>query len=71
MFGEELRQARIDAGMSQERLALEAEMDRTYLSELENNHKSPTLDMLFRLCDALGISASALIARVEKERRQG
>ena len=31
MFGEHLRQARIDAGMSQERLALEAEMDRTYL----------------------------------------
>ena len=57
--------------MSQERLALEAEMDRTYLSELENNHKSPTLDMLFRLCDALGISASGLIARVEKERGQG
>lgn len=56
--------------MSQERLALDAEMDRTYLSELENNHKSPTLDMLFRLCDALGISASGLIARVEKERRQ-
>lgn len=70
MFGDHLRQARIDAGMSQERLALDAEMDRTYLSELENNHKSPTLDMLFRLCEALGISASGLIARVEKERRQ-
>lgn len=57
--------------MSQERLALEAEIDRTYLSELENNHKSPTLDMLFRLCDAMKMNASELIARVEQQRRKG
>jgi hypothetical protein len=29
----------------------------------------PTLAMLFRLCDALGVKASALIARVEKKRK--
>ncbi|MBW3597630.1 MAG: helix-turn-helix domain-containing protein [Planctomycetes bacterium] len=68
MLGEELRKARRDAKLSQEQLSFEAEVDRTYISELENNKKSPTLDVLFRLCDAMGIRASELIARVERSR---
>ena len=68
MFGEELRKARQDAGLTQEKLSFEAGLDRTYISHLENNHKSPTLDVLFRLSDALGISASELVARVEQDR---
>lgn len=66
MFGDELRKARQEAGMTQETLAFEAELDRTYISRLEHNKKSPTLDALFRICRALGISASTLIARVER-----
>ena len=65
MLGEELRKARQKAGLTQEKLAFAAGVDRTYVSQLEHNKKSPTLDVLFRLCDALGIHASALIARVE------
>ncbi len=70
MLGDELRKARETAGLSQERLALDAAVDRSYLSELDNNHKSPTLDMLFRLCDAMGIAASELIKRVERGRKK-
>jgi transcriptional regulator with XRE-family HTH domain len=69
MFGAELKKARETAGLSQEKLAFEAEIDRSYVSLLENDKKSPTLDVLFRICDALGISASELISRVEKTRR--
>ncbi len=65
MLGDVLRQARIDAGYTQEKLSFEAHVDRTYISELENNHKSPTLDVLFRICDALHVPASEIIARVE------
>ena len=53
--------------MSQEELSFEAKLDRTYISQLENNKKSPTVDVLFRICDALGIAASEFIARVEKD----
>jgi transcriptional regulator with XRE-family HTH domain len=70
MFGEELRKAREAAGKTQEQLAFDAELDRTYISRLEHDKKSPTLDSLFRLCDALGISAATLIARVERSRRK-
>lgn len=66
MVGNELRKAREEAGLTQEQLSFEAELDRTYISQLENNKKSPTLDALFRICDALGIAASELIARVEQ-----
>ena len=69
MFGAELKKARETAGLSQEKLAFEAEIDRSYVSLLENDKKSPTLDVLFRLCDALSIPASELIGRVEKTRR--
>lgn len=68
MVGQELKKARESAGKSQEQLAFDAGIDRSYLSQLENNHKSPTLDTLFRLCDALGIRASELISRVERRR---
>jgi transcriptional regulator with XRE-family HTH domain len=66
MLGEELRRARDEAGLSQEEVAARAEIDRSYLSQLENDKKSPTLDLLFRVCKAIGIKASTLVARVEK-----
>lgn len=65
MLGDELRNARTDAGMTQEELSFAAEIDRTYVSMLENNKKSPTVDVLMRICDSLGIKASEMLARVE------
>jgi transcriptional regulator with XRE-family HTH domain len=44
-------------------------VDRGYISELENDHQSPTVDMLYRLCGPLGVLPSALLARAEV--RQG
>jgi transcriptional regulator with XRE-family HTH domain len=68
MFGDVLKKARLKTGMTQEELAFEADVDRTFLSRLENNRMSLTLETLFRLSDALGIPASTLIARVERLR---
>lgn len=69
MLGDELRKAREAAGLTQEQLSFAAEIDRSYVSLLENNKKSPTVEMLFRVCDALGVSASSLIANVEATRK--
>ena len=68
MLGLELRTAREAAGMTQEELAHRAQVDRTYISMLENDRKSPTIDMLFRLCHAMDASPSAIIRNVEKQR---
>ena len=69
MLGNELRKAREEAGITQEQLSYSAGVDRSYISLLENNKKSPTVELLFRLCDALGVSASGLLARVETTRK--
>ncbi len=65
MFGRHLRQARNRAGLSQEKLAFKAELHRTYVSLLERDKKSPTVTTLFRLCKALGIKPSKLLAKIE------
>lgn len=70
MLGDELRHAREAAKLTQEQLSFAAEIDRTYISQLENNKKSPTVDLLFRICDAMGVTASDLIRRVETGRKQ-
>jgi transcriptional regulator with XRE-family HTH domain len=67
MFGQVLREAREKAGLTQEQLAFEARLHRTYISLMERNVKSPTLDVLLRLGKALEISASQLVARVERK----
>jgi transcriptional regulator with XRE-family HTH domain len=69
MLGEELRKAREAAKMTQEELSFRAGIHRTYVSQLERDKKSPTLDVLFRICDALDMKASRIVARVEAKRR--
>ncbi len=67
MLGEELRAARLAANLTQEKLADEAGISRNYISLLELNRKSPTVDLLLGLCDTLGVSAADLIRRVEND----
>ena len=54
MLGEEIRKARLDADLTQEELAFKAAVSRQYVSLLELNQKSPTVDVLIRLCKAMG-----------------
>jgi len=55
----------VKAGLTQEELADRAGVHRTYVSLLERDRKSPTMEVLFRLCKALHIAPSKFIARVE------
>ena len=65
-IGKTLREARIAAGFSQEELAKGALVSRVYVSMLEHDKKSPTLDVYVRLCAAMDIRPSTLLARVER-----
>jgi transcriptional regulator with XRE-family HTH domain len=69
-MGHELRKAREDAGLTQEELSFRAGLSRPYISILERNLKSPTVDTLFRICDALEISASDVVKRVDAARKR-
>ena len=66
VLGQVLRDAREEAGMTQEALAAKAGMDRAYISEIERGKASPSVDRLFRICRAMDVRASTILARVEK-----
>lgn len=66
-FGRALRQVRESKGISQEALAHEAGVDRSYVSLLERGIKSPTLRMVFRLAGILRVTAAELVAKAEAE----
>jgi DNA-binding XRE family transcriptional regulator len=67
VLGDEIRKVRNDAGLTQEELAFRSHLSRNYISLLELNQKSPTFDTLLSVCTALGVRASVLVAKVERE----
>lgn len=68
-FGLAVRAARLARNLSQEELAAEAGLDRTYLSGLERGARNPALSTIEKLCRALRIRPSALLAQAETEWR--
>ena len=66
MLGDEIRKSRLKAGMTQEELAFAAGLARNYISLLELNQKSPTVTTLLKICAAMKVRPSTLIARIEK-----
>jgi transcriptional regulator with XRE-family HTH domain len=64
-FGDAVRSARNKRGLSQESLALECGLDRTYISGIERGMRNPSLTNIFKLAAALEISPSELFAHVQ------
>lgn len=64
-FGKVLRDQRKQAGLTQEQLALEAGVQRNYVSLIERGVHHPTLPMIFKLATALKCKPSVLVAEVE------
>ncbi|WP_213194623.1 helix-turn-helix transcriptional regulator [Desulfuromonas sp. AOP6] len=65
-FGTVLKGKRAEAKLSQEALALQCGLDRTYISLLERGLRQPSLRTLFLICEALRIRPSTLVSEVEK-----
>jgi transcriptional regulator with XRE-family HTH domain len=68
-FGLVVKQMRKAQGLSQEALADEAHLDRTFISQLETGSKQATLTTIFRLAAALRVEASDLLRLVEDNLR--
>ncbi len=60
-FGKHLKKLRLQQKISQEQLALLAELDRTYISGIERGKRNVSLLNLFKLAKSLDISVSELI----------
>ncbi|MHB0886212.1 MAG: helix-turn-helix domain-containing protein [Bacillota bacterium] len=60
-IGQTLRRLREEHGYTLSELAKRTELSISYLSEIERNHKTPSVRAIDRLASALGVSKSAII----------
>jgi transcriptional regulator with XRE-family HTH domain len=66
-FGETLREHRQRAGLSQEKLAAKAGIDRTYVGGAERGERNVALVNIVRLAEALNIRAAELLDPIGKQ----
>jgi len=62
-----LLRKREELGISKLRMSKLTRMERAYITALERGTKRPTLNAVFFLCDALGISRQEFLAELEAE----
>lgn len=60
-FGKRVREVRRNKGISQEKLAELAGIDRSYMGNIERGEKNITLKKAYEVCDALEIDIKDLI----------
>ncbi len=65
-FGVVLRELRQERNLSQEALALEADLQRNYISLIERGVNQPTITTIFKLAAALGVKPSVIVASTEE-----
>ena len=68
-FGQALRSLRTKRKWTQTDLALRADVDRNYVSLIELGRNSPSVRLMFGLCDALDITPSDMLKDVERRMR--
>lgn len=62
-----LRKLRVEAGFSQEKLALEAGISRSMIDRCERAERLPSIEILFKIGNALNIPASEILQMIENE----
>ncbi|MEZ7503125.1 helix-turn-helix domain-containing protein [Psychrobacter sp. 1U2] len=60
-FGKRVREVRKSKGISQEKLAEMAGIDRSYMGNIERGEKNITLKKAYEICDALEIEIQNLV----------
>jgi transcriptional regulator with XRE-family HTH domain len=60
-FGLKLRNKRKELGISQDKLALLAEIDRSYAGRIERGEVNITLEKAYQLAEVLGCDVRALL----------
>lgn len=64
-YGERLRKLRRERGMSQEQVALQADITTSYYGLLERGQANPSISMLEKICSVLGIGISDIFTETD------
>lgn len=70
-FGNRVRALRLQKGWSQERLAEEANLGRSFAGSIERGEKDLRMKTLCKLCDALGKTFAELMEGIDDFSRPG
>jgi len=66
-FGRRVKELRAEKGWSQERLAEEADLHRTYVAQVEVGLRNLSLISIVRLAWALGVPTGVLLAQIDQD----
>lgn len=61
VVGSNVRRLRKERGLTQEKLSLDADIDLRYLGGIERGENNPSVAVLGRLANVLGVHPSALL----------
>ena len=64
-FGLAVRTTRVATGVSQDRMALAAGVDRSFYGKLERGERQPSLGIMLRIAVALGVTGTQLMSLTE------
>lgn len=65
VLGRNVRRYRDEKGLSQEALAFDADLHRTYVSGVERGKRNPTVLIVAKLADALGVEPCKLLENID------
>lgn len=68
--GKVLRSFREKSDLSQEKLAEKADLDRSYISLIENGRSGLSLETLFDIADAMDVGILSIITELEAQWRE-
>lgn len=69
-IGNRVRELRLACGLSQEQLALEANITPAYLCQVERGNRNPTVALMGRLCTVLGVTLAEFFSEQEEKREE-
>lgn len=67
VVGKVIAYFRKKSGVSQEVLSGLADIGRSHLSAIERGERKPTLETLYRICNALNVKMSTVVQQIESE----
>ena len=65
LFGNRIRELRVQANLSQEKFALQINMDRTYLASVEGGKRNISIENIYKIANGFGITLEELFKVME------
>ncbi|WKZ26605.1 MAG: helix-turn-helix transcriptional regulator [Candidatus Paceibacterota bacterium] len=60
-LGQKIKELRLEAGISQEKLATKAKLHRTYMSDIERGERNVSVENIKKISDALDVDPDELL----------